>query len=162
MLRSLKPELSHEDLFIERYQRLLNRALQLTERNRQEAEDLLHDAFVHFTLVRPDLNAINNLDNYMLTILRNLHLSHIRRAARSAHGPRSLVDFDSLQIGLRADDLRTQMQIHDELRLICHYACVRKKPAACCCSAFSAGITRAKSPRSSGRPGRPSITGCRS
>src|SRR6266496_5709681 len=126
MLRSLKPELSHEDLFIERYQRLLNRALQLTERNRQEAEDLLHDAFVHFTLVRPDLNAINNLDNYMLTILRNLHLSHIRRAARSAHGPRSLVDFDSLQIGLRADDLRTQMQIHDELRLICHYACVRK------------------------------------
>jgi DNA-directed RNA polymerase specialized sigma24 family protein len=104
MLKSLKTAASHEDIYVERYDQLLSWALQLTERDRAEAEDLLHDAFVHFTLVRPDLNSINHLDNYLLTILKNLHLSQIRRAMRSAHGPRSLVDFDSLRIGLRAED----------------------------------------------------------
>src|SRR5260370_16130710 len=70
---------------------------------------------------------MSNLEKFFLPALKNLHLPQSRRGARSAHSPRSLVDFDSLRIGLRADDLRTQLQIHDELRLICHYACVRKE-----------------------------------
>lgn len=40
----------HADLFLERYERLRARALQLTERDYERAEDLLHDAFIQFTL----------------------------------------------------------------------------------------------------------------
>ncbi|HLA12342.1 MAG TPA: hypothetical protein VJ023_17280 [Pyrinomonadaceae bacterium] len=55
MLKLWKPATSsHEDLFIERYQRLLAWSLKLTAHDRQLAEDLLHDAYVQFTLNRPD------------------------------------------------------------------------------------------------------------
>ena len=74
---------SHEQLFIARYQRLLIWALHLTARDRTEAEDLLHDAYVQFTLTRPDLAAIRHLDNYLFGVLRVLWLSRQRRAGRT-------------------------------------------------------------------------------
>ena len=66
---------NHEALFIERYQRLLNSALQLTDGNREWAEDIVHDAFIQFSFSRPDINAIENLDGYLYGMLRKLHLS---------------------------------------------------------------------------------------
>ncbi len=33
----------------------MSQALHLTEGDRQQAEDLLHDAFIQFTLLAPDL-----------------------------------------------------------------------------------------------------------
>ncbi|HEV8368796.1 MAG TPA: RNA polymerase sigma factor [Pyrinomonadaceae bacterium] len=128
MLKQLKVKSSqsHEDLFIERYDRLMSQSLHLTEGDRQEARDLLHDAFIQFTLIRPDLEGISNLDGYLFVTLRNLRLSQVRRAAHGTHNPRSLASYDSLELGLRACDLRTQIQVRDELRLICDYAAVRK------------------------------------
>jgi len=70
----------HEELFLERYGRLRACALQLTENDREQAEDLVHDTYVQFTLARPDLNAIGNLNGYLYTMMRNLHVSQLRRS----------------------------------------------------------------------------------
>jgi RNA polymerase sigma factor (sigma-70 family) len=119
----------HEELFIERYDRLLTWSLQFTNYDRGLAEDLVHDAFIQFTFTHPDLNAINNLDNYLYGMLRNLHLSQVRWVTRSRFQQLSIAEYDSAEIGLRAADIRDQIQAQDELRRICHYACARKETA---------------------------------
>ncbi len=81
-LLSRKAAATNEELFIERYDRLLRWSLQLTERDRELAEDLLHDAFIQFTLSPADADAIQNLDGYLYGMLRNLHLSQVRRTTR--------------------------------------------------------------------------------
>jgi RNA polymerase sigma factor (sigma-70 family) len=125
MLNPWKIAHSHEDIFIERYDRLMGWTLRLTQ-NQEKAEDLLHDAFIHFTLARPDLGSIQNLEGYLYAIVRNLHLSQIRRDARHSMTQLSLIDFDSAEMGLRSIDPRAESHTRDELRAICHYACIRK------------------------------------
>ena len=120
-------DVSHEDIFLARYTRLRAWALQLADHNRERAEDLVQDAFIHFTFTRPDLNAIQNLDGYLYSMLRNLHLSQVRRSLRLPSRSLSIVDYDSAEIGLRATDPRDQIRIQDELRQVCHYACLRKE-----------------------------------
>ncbi len=125
MLNPWKIAHSHEDIFIERYDRLMGWTLRLTQ-NQEKAEDLLHDAFIHFTLSRPDLASIQNLEGYLYAIVRNLHLSQVRRDARHSLTQLSLIDFDSAEMGLRSIDPRSEAQVRDELRHICHYASIRK------------------------------------
>src|SRR5215813_236180 len=125
MLRQLKIQQSHEDLFIERYEALLSQALHIAEGDRQQAEDLLHDAFIQLTLLRPDLSKVTNIDGYLFITLRNLRLSQVRRAGSNRLS--SLASYDSIQFALRAFDLRNQLQLQDELRAICHYATRRKQ-----------------------------------
>ncbi|HEY2974610.1 MAG TPA: RNA polymerase sigma factor, partial [Pyrinomonadaceae bacterium] len=119
--------MNHEDLFIERYERLLGWSLKLTAHDRQLAEDLLHDLFVQFTLRRPDLNTIHDLEGYLFAMLRNSHLSYVRRVPYVRTTSLSMAEYDSLEIGLRATDVRDQIKVQDELRLICHYAALRKE-----------------------------------
>jgi RNA polymerase sigma factor (sigma-70 family) len=131
-LRATAPAPSYEDLFIRRYERLLAWALSLTDGDRGQAEDLVHDTFIQFTLGRPDLNTIDNLDGYLRVMLRNMHLSRVRRAARlrensSALLQLSLVDQESAEVGLRAVEERTLEQARHELLRICRYACLRKE-----------------------------------
>src|SRR5262249_44285261 len=98
MLRELKPSPSrhsHEEVFIERYARLRSWSLQLSENDRDLAEDLLHDAFIRFTLARPDLEAIQNLDSYFYGMLRNLHLLQVRRLVRNRLQQLSIIEYDS-------------------------------------------------------------------
>lgn len=73
---------THHDQFIQRYQALAAWALRLCGNDRQHAEDLVQDAFVAFTLSRPDLAGIENLDGYLRGMLRKLQVSRIRRAAQ--------------------------------------------------------------------------------
>jgi DNA-directed RNA polymerase specialized sigma24 family protein len=129
MLFLPKHAVSHEDVFLERYDRLLSWALQLTDRDRSLAEDLLHDAFVLFTLNRPDLGSIRNPDAYLHALLRNLHISQMRAATPGRLQQLSILDYDSAEMGLWAVDPREQIQAQDELRRVCHYACVRKETA---------------------------------
>ena len=121
------PALSHEDLFVQNYPRLLNWALSLTAQDQESAEDLVHDTFLHFTLNRPELLSIQNLDGYLYTSLRNMHLSRVRRASRVQQRTLAIAEYDSAEIVLRAPDLRAQLQVHDELRAFCRYANVRKE-----------------------------------
>ncbi len=129
MLFLPKTAASHEDLFVERYQRLFSWSLRLTDNDRSQAEDLVHDAFILFTLNQPDLASINNLDAYLHTTLRNLHLSQIRSATRSRFQQLSILDYDSAELGLRGIDPRDQISAQDDLRRVCHYACARKETA---------------------------------
>src|SRR6266446_1733097 len=118
---------THEDLFIERYEQLFLWALQMTGSDRELAEDLVQDAFIQFTFTRPDVHAIQHLDAYLYGLLRNLHVSQVRRSARNRLQPFSLVEYESAEMSLRAADIRDQIKAQDELRQICHYACVRKE-----------------------------------
>jgi RNA polymerase sigma factor (sigma-70 family) len=117
---------THEDLFMRRYQGLRKAALQLTAHDTQLAEDLVHEAYVQFTLARTELHSIQNLDAYLYGMLRKLNMSHLRRASRLQYVSSFLVDYDTLELGLRAMDLGAQIRVQDELRLICHFGCVRK------------------------------------
>src|SRR5260370_37227062 len=130
MFRQLKKTSPrHEELFAERYERLLSWSLQLSENDRELAEDLLHDAFIQFTFAQPDLKRIRDLDNYLYGMLRNLHLLQVRRETRNRLQQLSVVEYDSAEDGLRTIDLRDRMQVQDELRRVCYYTCGCKKSA---------------------------------
>ncbi|MGH9908003.1 MAG: RNA polymerase sigma factor, partial [Pyrinomonadaceae bacterium] len=123
MLTRLKISATHEELFVERYERLLSWSLQLADNDRELAEDLLHDAFIQFTFAQPNLKTIRNLDNYFYGMLRNLHLLQVRRETRNRLQQLSIVEYDSAEDGLRAIDLRDRLQVQDGLRKICQYVC---------------------------------------
>jgi len=126
LLRSASPE----DLFVQRYDLLLVWALSLTSHNQAQAEDLVHDAFIQFTHRRGDLAAIENTDAYLNRMLRNMYLSQVRRAGLIQDSRFSIADFDSAEMGLRtfrANDQREHLDLQDELRQICQYACARKE-----------------------------------
>lgn len=118
---------THEDLFVRRYEQLLGRALQLTGRDAERSEDLVHEAFVQFVLGRPPLDAIRNVDAYLYGMLRNLRVSQARRAARGPIAWLSAVDYDSVDVVLRHGDIAGQLQIQDELVALLRFACARKR-----------------------------------
>jgi RNA polymerase sigma factor (sigma-70 family) len=126
MLRLSKTSYSHEDLFIQHYEWLLCWSMRLNGRDKERAEDLVHDAFIQFVLYRPNLNSIQNLEGYLYGMLRNMHLSEIRRASRRRSDSLSVVDYDSAELSLRAADPYVSTQVRDDLRKVCNYACVRK------------------------------------
>ncbi|MDT7810045.1 MAG: hypothetical protein QOJ70_3858 [Acidobacteriota bacterium] len=118
----------HEEVFLARYGHLRAWALRLTEGDIAHAEDLVHDAFVQFTFARPDLGRIENLDGYLYQMLRNLNVSQIRRARRRHEDAPAVVEYDSAEFALRAStDPRDAIRVQDELRQVCHYACLRKE-----------------------------------
>lgn len=118
-------ERRHEALFLERYDLLVGWATKLVERDRASAHDLVQEAFVQFVLARPELDVIENLDGYLFRMLRNLHVSDLRRAARSPAGPASLIEYETAELGLAAGDLRRQVEIQDDLRRLCRFLSAR-------------------------------------
>jgi RNA polymerase sigma factor (sigma-70 family) len=111
---------------MQRYEGLYSQALLLTSRNEQLAEDLVHDAFIQFTVVQPDLSLIRNLDAYLYGMLRKLLLSHIRRSSRIRYFPSLIVEYETAEIGLKASELDVQLSLTNDLSIICQYACTRK------------------------------------
>ncbi|HEY9284084.1 MAG TPA: sigma-70 family RNA polymerase sigma factor, partial [Pyrinomonadaceae bacterium] len=134
MLNLRKSGLSSEELFARNYERLLGWSLHLTGGDRAAAEDLLHDVFVLLSLHRPDLTVVDNPEGYLYTMLRNLHISGLRRAARAPLRQLSVVEFDSADAGLRTLGAHDQLLIRDELRTVCRYACARKERAKSACA----------------------------
>jgi len=126
MLKPRIASLNHEEAFLQRYTRLHSWALRLVQNDQELAEDLLHDVFLQFTVSQPDLNSIDNLDGYLRTMLRNMHLSQLRRASRMREATRPLIDYESATAGLETLKHKTEIQASDELRRICEYALLRK------------------------------------
>ncbi|HEY2970875.1 MAG TPA: sigma-70 family RNA polymerase sigma factor [Pyrinomonadaceae bacterium] len=125
----LKPRIAsptHEEVFLQRYERLRLSALYLVQNDQQLAEDLLHDVFLQFTVSQPNLKTIENLDGYLYRMLRNMHLSQLRRTSRMREATRPLLDYDSATAGLETLRNQTEVQARDELRRICEYALLRK------------------------------------
>ena len=129
--RAVKPASNHQEVFLQRYKRLMDAALRLTQGDREQAKDLVHDVFVHFTLDQPYLDHVRNLDGYLYCMLRNMHISQIRRTTRIraltvSEAENSIADYDFIAEGLAAVEQRAQ-QVHEELCLVCQYACARKE-----------------------------------
>jgi DNA-directed RNA polymerase specialized sigma24 family protein len=118
---------AHEEVFLARYGPLRAWAMRLTGGDAARAEDLVHDAFVHFTLARPDLARMQNPDGYLYQMLRNLNTSQTRRAARRREDSPAVVEYDSVEFALRAADPRDLIRVQDDLRQVCHYATLRKE-----------------------------------
>jgi RNA polymerase sigma factor (sigma-70 family) len=126
--RLLEEELTHERIFEENYSWLMQWALRLTEGKHSEAEDLVHDLFIQLMRLRPSLHADpDHIRGYLYTMLRNMHLSTLRRARRSPICELSVVDYDSVEQGLRSIPDRPLSAVWMELLRICDYACERKK-----------------------------------
>lgn len=117
------------EIFVEKYDLLLHWALRLAQGNREQAEDLLHEAFVQFSLRQPDLSGIENIDGYLYSVLKHLHLALLRRAKRDPLNQISPVEFDSVDLALRSSYEADQVDVQNDLRRICSFLCWRKTSA---------------------------------
>jgi DNA-directed RNA polymerase specialized sigma24 family protein len=117
---------SFEDIFFEQYPRLFDWALLLTGRDRPEAEDLVQELYVRFAHVGKVPKHIENAENYLFTVLRNLHYARARRARTTALDDLSIVDYDSVERGLKAVDRNGILIVRSELNRVCDYLCERK------------------------------------
>jgi RNA polymerase sigma factor (sigma-70 family) len=122
---------SVEELFLTHYEQMFEWALHLTGHDHARTEDLVHDVFVQLRLGSQDFAAIENVEAYLFTVLRNLHRSQLTRAQRSPANPSLLVEYDSVEAGLQAlhDDAGQRLETLEELRAICQFVCVRKETA---------------------------------
>ena len=107
LLKAMPRDEGYADVFIARYERLLVWSLRLTDHDRSMAEDLVQDTFVQFMLNHPDLDAVQNLEGYLYAMLRNTHLSRVRRASQKPQYQLALVEYDSAEISLKAGISRT-------------------------------------------------------
>jgi RNA polymerase sigma factor (sigma-70 family) len=124
LLRLAPDRVNYDDLFLALYARLRVRALALTGHDYGLAEDLLHDAFIQFTLARPALDGIADLEAYLGGMLRHMHASHIRRAARRGVTATPLDELEFLAGNMQA---LAATEAREELALLCRYACLRKE-----------------------------------
>lgn len=120
------PRPTFEDIFFEHYVRLLEWAMQLTNRNRSDAEDLVQELYVRFAGTGAVGEHIENAEGYLFSVLRNLQYARVRRARTSAIDDLSVVDYDSAERGLRAIDRNGILFIREDLHRVCDYLCERK------------------------------------
>src|SRR5262245_13352129 len=128
-LQRASSEQTHEEVFLERYQRLYTWLLQFTDGDRDLAWDLVQDVCsLHLHPSRPRRNSQPR--RLSLRTGAQSHLSQMRHAVNARVQQLSVIDYDSGELALRTIDVRDQIQVHDELRRICRYACVRKDSAS--------------------------------
>src|ERR1700729_3815833 len=89
------PHQTFEGIFFEHYSRLLEWALQFTRGDRSEADDLVQELYVRFARLDTAPDHIESVENYLFSVLRNLHSARVRSARTSAIDDLSIVDFDS-------------------------------------------------------------------
>ena len=119
MLRLPKRQASHEELFLNRYPELMSWSMRITGNDRNRAEDVVHDAYIQWMLVRPDVHILN-LDGYLYGMLRNIHSAEKRRAFRAPQTSLTAVEYDSAVLSLhRANDDGQVAYMQDQLRLVC-------------------------------------------
>lgn len=118
---------AHEREFLLRYDSLYKVCLRLTEGDRSLAEDLLHDAYLHFVNAQLDLDSVANQDGYLYRLLRNVHLARFRQGAYRFTRT-SVSDFESAGLALRQTaNGHGQLEAQQDLIRICTYALARKE-----------------------------------
>jgi len=120
----------HEQAFLARHDQILKWSRQLCADRPWQAEDLAQDAFVQFMAMRPDLDRIGNLDGYLFTLVRNLYRSPLYRNWPLRPVSLSILDFDSIEDGLRSIDRNAKehlRKVAQNLTAICEFACQRKE-----------------------------------
>src|SRR5580704_2010303 len=115
-----------ERLLEEYYGKLRKWGIVLTRGDRAMAEEIVHDLCLYFTVAKPDLNQVENLDGYLYTSLRHIYLSTLARSSREAVQLVSIADFDSIQFALNPNTTDSLLERQNELRRICSYAVWRR------------------------------------
>ncbi len=129
------------------YDRLLNWSSVLTRGDEATTQDIVHDLCLYFTLAKPDLSQVKNLDGYLYTCLKNIYTSSLARASREAMEFVDMMEFDSIHLALQASDPAGLLQSQNDLRRICNYAVWRKessKSASYLLLLFFHGYTRSE------------------
>ncbi len=143
--RSAHGPVSVEQLLESYYGKLLDWGSVLARGDAGVARDIVHDLCLHFTLAKPDLSQVENLDGYLYTSLRNIYRSLLDRSSREAMHLVSIVEYDSIYFALRSSSLEGLLQRQNELRRICNYVTWRKassKSASYLALLFFHGYTR--------------------
>jgi hypothetical protein len=83
------------------YSQLLKWGVVLTRGDLSKAQDIVQEFCLYFTLTRPDLGEIVNIDGYLYTSLRHIYLSSLARASREAT---YLITFPRAQLNLGYTD----------------------------------------------------------
>ena len=120
------PRVKFEDVLLGYYPRLIEWALQLTQRDRARAEDLVQELFVRFARLDARSEQIQNIENYLFLVIRNLHYAQLRRAKTSAIDALAIEGEESLEHRLRATDNNELLSVRADLERICDYFCERK------------------------------------
>jgi DNA-directed RNA polymerase specialized sigma24 family protein len=129
----------------EYYGQLQKWGLVLTRGDRAIAEEIVHDLCLYFSMTKPDLGQVANLDGYLYTCLRHIYLSALSRSTREALQTIHIADFDSVQFALNMRMCDSLLERQNELRRICNYAVWRKdssKSASCFILHFFHGYAR--------------------
>ncbi|WP_433972826.1 sigma-70 family RNA polymerase sigma factor [Tunturiibacter lichenicola] len=116
-----------EQLLVTRYNQLLHWGAILTRGDAGKAEDIVQELCLYFTLTKPDLREVSNLDGYLYTCLRHIYLSSLSRSSREALRFVSIADFDSFDFAIAAHQSGDPLQTQNDLRRICNYAVWRKE-----------------------------------
>jgi RNA polymerase sigma factor (sigma-70 family) len=119
---------SLEEFFLGHYDWLLKWALQLSHGQHEQATDLVHDLYVQLVRSRPniDFEDEDRARGYLYTMLRHLSVSKARREGRDALSSLLIVDYESVEYGLRYVDRSKLILIRSDLARVCEYACIRR------------------------------------
>ena len=114
-----------DEVFLDRYESIYKWGMLITKHDHELAEDLVHDVYMRFMGARKNLTGIDCFDNYFFIALRNSYISYLRRTPQQKQ--LAVIEFDLVDNALLAIDPQHQLEVHESLRAICKYACVRKK-----------------------------------
>jgi DNA-directed RNA polymerase specialized sigma24 family protein len=125
--REPAPAVETEQMLATYYGQLLKWGAVLTRGDAGKAQDLVQEFCLYFTLTRPNLSEVANLDGYLYTCLRHIYLSSLARASREALHFVSIADFDSFDFAIAANQVGDPLQRQNDLRRICGYTVWRKE-----------------------------------
>jgi RNA polymerase sigma factor (sigma-70 family) len=114
-----------EEVFLRHYDALIAYALQLESDRSEQAEDLVHDAFVALSLGQINLDSAKDVRTYLCGVLRHFHVSRVRRAVRRPTVPLALLQYDSLALAVDAR-VGEAANSHEELLRILRCVCRKK------------------------------------
>jgi len=116
-----------ECLLKARYSQQMAWAQSLTRGDVGKAQDIVQELCLYFTLKRPDLSEVENVEGYLYTCLRHIYLSSLARASREASHFISIVDFDSFDFAMTSKRSGDPLERQNDLRRICNFSIWRKE-----------------------------------
>jgi DNA-directed RNA polymerase specialized sigma24 family protein len=119
----------------------------LTHGDASLSQEIVQELCLYFTISKPDLSQVENVEGYLYTSLRHIYLSAMARSVREAERSLRGVDFDSLQIALDQGHSDGLVQRQNDLRRICTYTMWRKESSKGACYLallFFHGYTRSQ------------------
>jgi DNA-directed RNA polymerase specialized sigma24 family protein len=125
--REPAPAAQVDQLLASRYSQLLQWGAVLTRGDTGKTEEIVQELCLYFTLTKPDLSGVANLDGYLYTALRHIYLSSLARSSREALHFVSIAEFDSFASALDDSPSGDPLQRQNDLRRICGYSVWRKE-----------------------------------